>query len=1594
MATRPAPKPGPKQAYNPRYDVFNQAHIPEGNENEYINNQLFLLFSEGNYLKIKDFIFNNNMIIDIKDEKGNNILHNIIENGTLTENEKVELVKFALSKNVNPSQSNKYNVTPLHLACQIQSKKIVDLLLNIISEINKVDINGNSAMHFAVTGYSVDCTIVDSKNKIKPIIKNEKKDKIDNNLKELMNNINQYLVGDDIVYNNLSHLNEYLSEHQKIFPEKNMKLNENIKNIILEVISNQSMNSEQKYSLLIKKLITERDSIMKDFEKTLNNETVMNLKIQKTNNGWSPDNKDINSVINKYDENEIILKIEKKLKDFELENNNKKNELLNKLDKSLLEVKKYYKTIVNNFGQINFYLNNFNAEKIGGEEVKESFDLINVDKNNLPKVINPEINSNNDEINLENQINNFNNQQDQNWNPEEKSDEFNNIYYTYSDLLKVVNTVRNKYKRYNFAEHVDLIVDLGFHAESMGKLLQKLFTKPNQQNIDVDAILNEKNINDLYSKLRVYIETNKLDKDIFSRNFKKLSVYLMYYKNQINLNDTLSQPNIYIFYLFKFYLWRFEIIIKKMKVKISEFINNIQNNDYNIIYNNDLSDIIVLIINASICLKFMFDEVRKFENIVGVLENKISNIFNFIDVDINNIKNNNEKKILEILTEIIQKDLNEYLLNIKEKNNNLGEIINIYKESFVPLISWIDNILKYIENKSISKILSQFHVLSNGVTEIQAIDKIVGYKFYNTNNKLPDTYDKFLEEFSGDYKIYKKKYFNKYVPKISNEYPQVFYHNYIKQLQPGYLVSTINKPEYINNNELGNIEIKQADIFKKNDVKYPVIFSSEFANYHIGLLKYQILKQRLSDISRIINSSKTHLKPNEIEIKDKINKFENSIEKFRLGKDDHSGIFILIGNYINNFIDNYINDLIFSSSNKAVLNQIKNLRLPKFYYSLENSLKNKNEINDIVLMKKLEGYKLNLTKIYTNLFKDISKIDKIGIITQGDLNEPLDNKYEGKVHRILNSNYSEIKSQKESCFVIDYDIIDSLSKHPNLDINIGDKNGHTPLFRAIEMKNYESVNKLINNGASIKQKDINGNNALSFALKNYRRRINKKYVNIYKICDEVAENVFEDYKNKYDNNLPKNANIIFKMALHMLNHDFLLIANSNYTGKDTENNKWNFEQFKNLKEKLENDGFLFHSALPLLDVSLSKEDFSQLNLLNLKLNQTSENINTLNKDIKNIEDILSGLRGEKKYINMKHKPLSSYDESRLFHVDSKIKEYESLLNNDNNNVKQEKITLDLVNNKSDEEFDDYKNKFVKNKRIPIFDTVVDLYDYAYIDVLNYNKRFRIKNNIYDYDTNYMSYSNIWRKYLQMIENNLDYTSFMEVLNVCQLKILNNKDKRTKENLLECKPIFKFYNEIVFPYINDYIRLPKELDSVNKPLDNIIDIIEHVVKRTLLVPFYYEVVANIQAYLEESLKMSQGNADQTIIEKFLRSITMSGIDKNSGSKLADYIFGEMPKKLIKKILDIYQSEDEYDDLDKREDINVDGIFENIVNIINITSSFRNDSPLIANLKDKTITRHKEYITIAIKTLFMLMNNYLYYLYDQCRDINIIERLPIQ
>jgi ankyrin repeat protein len=103
--------------------------------------------------EIKDFLDRSSIMINnIKDDAGNSPLHIIlgIDSQKLTPIERLEICKYLVLKGANIHTYNKQDITPIHLAAQQQFPDILDFFLKYGGNSNILNTSGQSPLHMAI----------------------------------------------------------------------------------------------------------------------------------------------------------------------------------------------------------------------------------------------------------------------------------------------------------------------------------------------------------------------------------------------------------------------------------------------------------------------------------------------------------------------------------------------------------------------------------------------------------------------------------------------------------------------------------------------------------------------------------------------------------------------------------------------------------------------------------------------------------------------------------------------------------------------------------------------------------------------------------------------------------------------------------------------------------------------------------------------------------------------------------------------------------------------------------------------------------------------------------------------------------------------------------------------------------------------------------------------------------------------------------------------------------------------------------------------------------------------------------------------------
>jgi hypothetical protein len=273
----------------PRPSFGNKMVIPEKKPNEETSSKLFLVVSEGNPLKIKEFLLSNHVNMNIRNDAGESILHTIIKNSNIASPVKLELVEFALNKGAQAMAFDKSNITPLHLACKLQLPKIVMLLLKNGASAKSLDNQQRTPLHYAVIGESTSCSESD---KIKPLIptksnKTEKKIK-STNVENIYKLLDQFIYEDKHTKMYLEHIKQCINNADNMFPFELHDLTNKIKSTVSAIIVDKTLDDENKKKIMFEK-VADSKHIINDMIIQKFSDVIVPLDIKpNTVDGWSP----------------------------------------------------------------------------------------------------------------------------------------------------------------------------------------------------------------------------------------------------------------------------------------------------------------------------------------------------------------------------------------------------------------------------------------------------------------------------------------------------------------------------------------------------------------------------------------------------------------------------------------------------------------------------------------------------------------------------------------------------------------------------------------------------------------------------------------------------------------------------------------------------------------------------------------------------------------------------------------------------------------------------------------------------------------------------------------------------------------------------------------------------------------------------------------------------------------------------------------------------------------------------------------------------------------------------------------------------------
>lgn len=269
---------------------------------------------------------NSGIILNVRNSEGKTLIHAVIDNQnpSLTEGQKLLLIKELVGKNVSVNSMDQFNRNALHYAAFKGYFDIIQYLVKLKCDITLVDNEGNTPIHLLINNFVSECKNNELLNQINKEIKISKKSKEveDTSSKvalSLLYKINE-IINNEPNRNNVNEINNYQSLMKKFISLNIFFKKEEINKIFKE-------NSES-----LNKKFTEIDSTNKS--KVRNLKLQINQNIEKTKNDILSvyDNFKINSDFTEIDlDNSIIQEDAKEDSNTILSNINTKIEETHKL---------------------------------------------------------------------------------------------------------------------------------------------------------------------------------------------------------------------------------------------------------------------------------------------------------------------------------------------------------------------------------------------------------------------------------------------------------------------------------------------------------------------------------------------------------------------------------------------------------------------------------------------------------------------------------------------------------------------------------------------------------------------------------------------------------------------------------------------------------------------------------------------------------------------------------------------------------------------------------------------------------------------------------------------------------------------------------------------------------------------------------------------------------------------------------------------------------------------------------------------------------------------------------------------------------------
>lgn len=1550
----------------PQYKIS----IPEKKTSPELVSKLFLTVAEGNYLKIKEFILANQISMISKNETGESVLHLIIKNSNITEQDKLQLVRFCIEKGAQVTSYDQNNVTPLHLACKFQLVGVVNLLLEKNANVKASDSQYKTPLHYAVVGENKECisNITKSVNALIPT-KSAKTDKKEKNklILELHSLLNEYLLEDAPTKMHMEQIKHSVSNFENMFPYDFSNLIEQGKQTIIDTLTNSQYNDADK-----KRLIFEKVSELKSASSELVNkkiaDSITNLEIKpNTNGGWGPNEMPQNTIL----EHKSIIALSTDVNTTtESGLNDKSTKLIADSGSIADEISKI--SLVRDDCKMSIAYSHIYATAI---EIHDR----NVNRNGASNIFD----------NLRNHLFSSNPLAPINI-PTLRSNEY--VDPNTGDMLEYVTGT-------NIGNIPDLKLDAPMLAIYSNNHERERVSKSEVARI-------EKNKQRLvkYNLTREIplLVGNDLRTPIPGGGYNPPALGAVIVPNPISQVDAAGAPIVgtdgaYFDIPFNVYISLLEDLATELTKSASNINNDLENRNFYNLYKISIPTTIEILLSVSLNMTYVGGELHVMRKHLSGIKHYFEHLRSspvlprdksFLCEQMESYLSKSIKGIEQLETQ-----LNNTYKSIKGMSDLMGDILVITEK-----LSCCTCIDAYFEGHTFDTIYSNPNtgIINNIFT-----------KPIQRPKDFPETLDKFTKLRHGSLADIKKMLIEKYMPQITvinstsfmtgarpPELPKIGFlgsNTFIPNLKdtarnPILLELAertrgsieVDDPNPAPNN-LGTIGVIAPTTYLKTN-KLPLTIGSHLGTYLL-MIKYSIVRwiiQKTYDFllpGPAINTLETSIKTVVTAL------LNQSKDIIKLDDDNFSFILVLVGKYVDQIITDLIKGLAINQTNKILLKTLEQHTFSEHYL---------HTITQSIIPIPDSGISLKLNEIFDDLEilyfdQAIVSGENMNAYAVGDLHD--DQQVPNKVHKLINFNY-EINSLEQTCFKIDTDIIDLLLKYSAY-VNSKDNLGNSPIYYAIEMQNISVIQKLLARGAVVHSnmyKNKFDKSAFEYAWEGYEKIVDLMMTDKYKICSVLTKNIIQKIKKKpeFGNNVLRYSKILLPLSLYLLNHQIYV------TGKGYPN-EWSYLQNELFEKTL---GLSANSLLPLLEITITHNETSKLDVPNSKLTQ-------LDLQIKELTHRLDGLN---KQLNSLEQELSSIVSKTVKSENDNAREIE--LNTILSNMRLEITSLNIM-------IVDYKNKIIQigtvmndplerlktvistNKReLKRFGSVKDIYESVFVDVLNKDSRITLKKKKYDYFVDVKTYPMLWKKYFSGTGSK-DYTQILDIITEYQKSIIS-KSEPTHNKIQKLQIISQYYKNVIMPFAKNYFDLPREYNGSNYAMTIILDIIVHIVQRIIIVNLYGAIVKSLTKYVLATFNKKSGMSSTDYQNYLLKLIIGVLNDKGTGdneSRLLGYIFDILPLKIVKVILKIYEGIDDGEgDIDK-EHTSLEPLFNTINKILaaNVSIDLTEDSSVLSDLREYVYPYFIEYLDLYVKEMFNLISNYLRSLSFQAGNLEILDVL---